>query len=88
VAGRNQKRKREIQFVIDLYRSEHPDEADQPLAPEVVAGWADRRKVIRREQISAAEVLRREIVNYLRQSTQTDPQGREVRSYAVNFVKV
>ena len=89
MAGRrSQRRKREIEYVIDLWKSEHPDEVDQPLAPEVVAGWADRKKVIKREHISAQEVLRREIVSYLSKSTQTDPQGREVRTYAVNFVKV
>jgi hypothetical protein len=87
-AGRNQRRKREIEYVIDLWRTEHPEDASQPLAPEVVAGWADSKKVIKREHISAQEVLRREIVSYLSKSTQTDPQGRDVRTYAVNFVKV
>lgn len=85
---RNQKRKREIEYVIDLWRSEHPDESGMPIAPEVVADWADHKKVVRRQHVSPAEVLRREIVSYLGQSTQTDPQGREVRGYAVNFVKV
>jgi hypothetical protein len=89
VAGRrNQKRKREIEYVIDLWRSEHPEAAGEPIAPEVVADWADQKKVVRRQQVSAAEVLRREIVGYLGQSTQIDPQGREVRGFAVNFVKV
>lgn len=89
MAGRrNQKRKTEIQYVIDLWRSEHPDESGMPIAPEVVANWADQKKVVRRQHVLPAEVLRREIVSFLGQSTQTDPQGREVRGYAVNFVKV
>ena len=79
---------REIDHVIERFHAEHPEQAGEPLKPEMVAEWADRRGIVRPEMVDHVELLRRRIVSHLARATQIDPQGREVRSNAVNFEPV
>ena len=74
---------REIEYVLDLYKAEHPDEAHKPLAPEKVAQWADDRQLLQRPIIDPVDILRKRIVSHLGHAYQIDPQGREVRANAV-----
>jgi hypothetical protein len=78
----------EIHYAIDLYRQEHPEVAGEPLAPEELAAWIEDREILAPVEVDPVEIRTKQIVRYLSRETQTDPQGREVRANAVNFVKV
>lgn len=79
---------REIRYAIELYYTEHPQEADQPLAPERLAEWIEQRHILRPVVLDPVEIRTKQIVRFLSRATQVDPQGREVRANAVNFETV
>jgi len=86
--GRKSRKEQEIRYVIELYKEEHPDEAGQPLAPEELAAWIEKRHILEPIEVDPVEIRTKQIVRYLSRATQIDPQGREVRSNAVTFVTV
>lgn len=77
-----------MRYAIDLYKSEHPEEDGQPLAPERLAEWIESRRILRPLVFDPVEFRTKQIVKFLSRATQEDPQGREVRSNAVNFQMV
>lgn len=86
-SGRSKKAK-EIRYAIDLYHSEHPDIAGEPLAPEVLAAWIEKRHILKEIETDPVEIRTKQIVRYLSREMQTDPQGREVRANAFKVEKV
>jgi hypothetical protein len=79
------KKAREIRYAIDLYKTEHPEEAGEPLAPERLAAWIEKRRILNPIVFDPVEIRTKQIVRFLSRATQIDPQGREVRANAVNF---
>lgn len=78
-AGRQGKRAREMQYVIERWRAAHPQEDGGPTRPHVIAEWACKHGLAKRQPVTPEEQLRREIAMYLKNSYIVDPQGREVR---------
>lgn len=77
--GRQGKRAREMEFVIDRWRTAHPQEDGGPIQPHVIAEWATKRGLVKRQPVTPEEQLRRDIALYLKNRYFVDPQGREVR---------
>lgn len=86
--GQSSRSHREMRYAIDLYKSEHPEESGQPLAPERLAAWIEARNILKPLKLDPVEIRTKQIVKYLSRATQQDPQGREVRANAVNFEMV
>lgn len=82
------KRAKEIRYAIDLYQSEHPELAREPLAPEVLAAWIEKRRILKEIETDPVEIRTKQIVRFLSREMQTDPQGREVRANAFNVERV
>ena len=88
VRSRSSRRGREAEYVLGLYRTDHPEEEGEPIAPERVAEWAAKRGVWIPPPINPVNLLRKQIATYLRAARMIDPQGREVRANAAVFVEV
>ncbi|HEV8336898.1 MAG TPA: hypothetical protein VGR67_10810 [Candidatus Polarisedimenticolia bacterium] len=74
------KRSRELEYLLELYKKEHPDDDESSrIEPHLVAEWAIRRGLWKRPPTDSVELLRRDLARFLRSETVRDPQGRLVR---------
>jgi hypothetical protein len=70
---------RKMQFLIDKYKEDHPDERPD-LSPDKIAQWAIEKRLWRPIPLTPREQLRKLITRCFRETYLIDPQGREVRA--------
>jgi hypothetical protein len=66
-----------IEYILTMYKQEHPGE---PIEPHMLAPWAIKRGLDKKQPPSREDMLRREISKELKNEYFRDPQGREVRA--------
>lgn len=73
--------RRYMQYLLEKYQAEHPEEDPSQVEPRRVAEWAVRRGIYQRPPTKPEDRLRRELARYLKTEYTTDPQGRHVRKH-------
>lgn len=73
----HRRRNKRVEYILAIYRQEHPGEA---IEPHLVSPWAIKRGLDKRPPLTREEMLRRDISRQLKNEYFIDPQGREVRA--------
>ena len=68
-----------MDYILQLYHREHPDEDPNTVEPHLVARWAVENGHYRLPPLNPEERFRQELARYLKNEYVKDPQGRLVR---------
>lgn len=71
------RRNKRIDYILTMWRQEHPGEA---VEPHILSPWAIKRGLDKRHPLTREEMLRRDISRELKNQYIIDERGREVRA--------